>query len=101
MKTSFGRRGTQGNRSDAFFAISDPTRRRLLDLLAHGERPVNRLASSFSTTRSAVSQHLHVLHAAGLVSVRYAGREHIYRLRPGRLREVYDWVSRYERFWRS
>ena len=101
MKTSSRGRSGERNRRDPFFAILDPTRRRLLDVLARGERPVKRLAASFSTTRSAISQHLRVLHAAGLVSERHAGREHLYQLRPGRLREVYEWVARYERFWRS
>ncbi|MGH9316487.1 MAG: ArsR/SmtB family transcription factor, partial [Thermoanaerobaculia bacterium] len=80
MKTALRGRAAPWNSLDVFSAISDPTRRRLLDLLARGERPVKRLASFFPTTRSAVSQHLHVLHAAGLVSVRKAGREHLFRL---------------------
>ncbi len=101
MRGSSNRHAAAGNRLDVFSAISDETRRRLLDLLARGERPVKKLASSFSMTRSAISQHLHVLRAAGLVSVRPAGRERLYRLRPARLREVSDWVSHYERFWRS
>ena len=86
--------------SDVFAAISDPTRRRLLDLLGAGPRPVNELARPFAMTRPAVSQHLRILRDAGLVSARRAGREQYYRLRARRLREVYDWVSHYERFWR-
>lgn len=86
--------------SDVFAAISDPTRRRLLDLLGGGPRPVNELARPFAMTRPAVSQHLRILRDAGLVSARRSGREHYYRLRARRLREVYDWVSHYERFWR-
>jgi DNA-binding transcriptional ArsR family regulator len=86
-------------RHDVFQAIGDPTRRRLVDLLGRGEQPVNRLAGRFAMTRPAISQHLRVLHQAGLVSVRRVGRERRYRLRARPLREVYDWVAYYERFW--
>jgi DNA-binding transcriptional ArsR family regulator len=86
-------------RRDVFHAIGEPTRRRLVDLLGHGEQPVNRLARPFAITRPAISQHLRVLREAGLVTVRREGREHYYRLRAKRLREVYDWVAHYERFW--
>ncbi len=87
--------------ADVFEAIADPTRRQLLDLLGDGPRPVNELARPFAMTRAAVSQHLRVLRDAGLVTARRSGREHYYRLRASRLREVYDWVSHYERFWQG
>ncbi len=91
-------RGTTPN--DVFHAVGDPTRRRLVDLLGHGEQPVNTLAARFQMTRPAISQHLRVLRLAGVVTVRRMGRERRYRLRPQRLREVYDWVAHYERFWK-
>jgi DNA-binding transcriptional ArsR family regulator len=93
-----GRRATNG---DVFHAVGDPTRRRLVDLLGHGEQPVNILAARFQMTRPAISQHLRVLRLAGVVTVRRLGRERRYRLRPQRLREVYDWVAHYERFWKQ
>jgi DNA-binding transcriptional ArsR family regulator len=86
---------------DVFFAVADPTRRGLLDLLAGGERPVKGLAEPFGMSRPAVSQHLKVLRKAGLVSERRSGRERIYRLEPAPLEEVRDWVETYERFWRG
>lgn len=86
---------------DVFAAISDPTRRRLLDLLGEGPRPVNELARPFAMTRPAISQHLRILRDAGLVRMRRTGRQHHYRLQARRLREVYDWVSHYERFWKE
>jgi DNA-binding transcriptional ArsR family regulator len=85
--------------ADVFHAISDPTRRRLLRLLEHGERPVNVLAGQFDMTRPAVSQHLRVLREAGLVRERRVGRERRYRLHAPPLRQVSTWVDRYERFW--
>ena len=58
-----------------------------------------RLAGRFAMTRPAISQHLRILRQAGLVSVRRLGRERHYRLRAKPLREVYEWVAYYERFW--
>ena len=86
---------------DVYQAIADPTRRRLLDLLTAGERPVNNLARPFAMSRPAVSQHLRVLREAGLVAERRVGRERRYSLRAAPLREVYDWVAHYDRFWRE
>jgi DNA-binding transcriptional ArsR family regulator len=86
-------------RHDVFQAIGDPTRRRLVDLLGRGAQPVNSLAGRFAMTRPAISQHLRILRQAGLVSVRRSGRERHYRLRARPLREVYEWVAYYERFW--
>jgi DNA-binding transcriptional ArsR family regulator len=87
--------------SDVFDAVGDPTRRRVLDLLSHGELPVRRIAAPFAMTRPAISQHLRILRRAGLVQVRLDGRERYYRLRARPLREVYDWVAHYERFWQE
>jgi len=87
--------------ADVFHAIGDPTRRRLLDALGRGARPVNELARPFAMSRPAVSQHLRILRDAGLVTTRRSGRERYYRLRAARLREVYDWVAHYERFWKK
>jgi DNA-binding transcriptional ArsR family regulator len=87
--------------SDVFHAIADPTRRRLLDHLARGESHVNALAAPFRMSRPAVSQHLRILLDAGLVDARRHGRERHYRLRAARLREVYDWVRHYEKFWKE
>jgi DNA-binding transcriptional ArsR family regulator len=84
---------------EVFGAISHPARRRILDLLADGERPVNALAGHFHMSRPAVSQHLRVLLDAGLVTEQRCGRERRYRLVPERLVPVRDWIAHYERFW--
>ena len=85
--------------SDVFLAIADPTRRRLLELLANGERSVNDLAEPFDMSLAAVSQHLRTLREAGLVSQRCDGRHRFYGLTPERLKEIADWVAAYEHFW--
>jgi DNA-binding transcriptional ArsR family regulator len=82
-----------------FGAISHPARRRMLDLLADGDHPVNAIAANFEMSRPAVSQHLRVLLDAGLVTEQRHGRERRYRLVPERLGPVRDWLAHYERFW--
>ncbi len=82
-----------------FGAISHPARRRMLDLLADGDRPVKAIAEKFEMSRPAVSQHLRVLLDAGLVAEQRHGRERRYRLAPERLNPVRQWLSHYERFW--
>jgi DNA-binding transcriptional ArsR family regulator len=87
--------------ADVYAAIADPTRRRILDLLAEDGRSVTELAAPFVMSRPAVSQHLRVLREAGLVSERRSGRQRIYQLEPAALREVDLWLSSYRRFWRT
>jgi DNA-binding transcriptional ArsR family regulator len=86
---------------DVFRAISDPTRRALLDLLAAEEQPVSALVHRFEMTQPAISQHLRVLRETGLVRERKVGRQRLYRLHPERLREAHDWLAHYERFWQE
>ena|ERR1700752_1874180 len=90
----------QGNEV-IFKAIADPTRRAILDRLRTADCSVNELCESFNITQPAVSQHLKVLKAVGLVSVEQRGRERIHRLNAVLLQAVYDWVSHYEEFWTS
>jgi DNA-binding transcriptional ArsR family regulator len=87
-------------RRDAVFqALADPTRRAMLDRLRDGERSAGELQEPFAMSQPAVSQHLRVLGEAGLVRARREGRRRLFRLRVEPLREVYDWLARYERFW--
>jgi DNA-binding transcriptional ArsR family regulator len=85
--------------ADVFHVIADPTRRGILDLLTSGERQARELEAPFRISQPAVSKHLAVLRAAGLVSQRQQGRMRIYRLEAARLQEVFDWVRHYEKFW--
>lgn len=85
---------------DIYVAIADPSRRKLLRLLADVEElPLNELTVHFEMGRTAVSKHLAILKEAGLVISRKVGRETRYRLNAGPLREIEDWVSFYRRFW--
>jgi DNA-binding transcriptional ArsR family regulator len=84
---------------DAFLALADPTRRRLIESLAHGESAFGDLAGQFDMSRPAVSQHLKVLREAGLVSVRKDAQRRIYRLNAGALGDVERWLDKVKRFW--
>lgn len=87
--------------TDVFAAISDPTRRSLLDQLRLGEQPVKQLAAPFDMSVPAISQHLSVLCEVGLVTQRRVGRQRFYRLNPEPLKQVSDWVAYYEHFWQD
>ncbi len=80
-----------------FLALADPSRRRILDLLRVGDRPVHTLAEAFDVSRPAISQHLRVLRDAGLVVEQRVGRERHYRLRAAALRAAARWIQRYEK----
>ncbi|WP_027410512.1 ArsR/SmtB family transcription factor [Anoxybacteroides tepidamans] len=84
---------------DVFHAIADPTRRKLLKLLADEELSVTVISEQFPISRTAVSKHLRILAEAGLVKERKVGRETRYRLEPTPLIELKQWLSFYERFW--
>jgi DNA-binding transcriptional ArsR family regulator len=90
---------TAERKPDIFTAISHPARRRMLDLLAESDRSVNVIAGHFKMSRPAVSQHLHVLLGAGLVTEQRHGRERRYHFVPHRLAPVREWIAHYERFW--
>lgn len=85
---------------DVFHAIADANRRVMLDLLSEKERPVQEIVEHFDISFQGVSQHLAVLAEAGLVKRRKVGRYRYYRASSAGLKEVYDWVGLYRRFWR-
>lgn len=85
--------------ADAFNAVAEPRRRKILDVLAHGERPVNDLVEVLRLGQPQVSKHLRVLREVGLVRVQDRGRQRLYRLNARRLKPIHDWVKSYERNW--
>ena len=84
---------------DAFLALADPTRRRIIESLADGEAAFGELAGLFDMSRPAVSQHLKVLREAGLVAVRKDAQRRIYRLNAEGLGELEQWLDKVKRFW--
>jgi DNA-binding transcriptional ArsR family regulator len=82
-----------------FHAVSDATRRAILDRLRDGGKAVNEIAGDFPVSRPAISKHLRVLHDARLVTEVRQGRHRVYQLNPEPLREVDRWLDHYRRFW--
>jgi DNA-binding transcriptional ArsR family regulator len=82
-----------------FAALADPTRRRMLEQLARGERCVTDLARPHSMSLPAVSKHLRVLEKAGLLRRRRYGRVHQLRLEAKPLKQAALWVEEYRKFW--
>ena len=82
-----------------FSALSDPTRRAILERLAAGEASVTELAEPFDMSLPAISRHLRVLESAGLVVREKEGRVHHLRLRPEPLRNAAEWLAYYRQFW--
>lgn len=84
-----------------FAALSDPTRRGILERLAEGEATVGELAAPYAMSLPAVSRHLKVLERAGLLERRIDGRIHRCRLQPHALATANQWVERYRVFWEA
>lgn len=82
-------------------ALADPTRRAIVERLTRGPTRVTDVAAPFDVSLNAVSKHIKVLEAAGLVRRTRQGREHTIELDPTPLREVTRWASEMERFWSS
>jgi DNA-binding transcriptional ArsR family regulator len=85
----------------ALNALVDPTRRRIVELLAEGEYTAGELAANFETSRPGVSRHLRVLREEGLVRAREDGRRRVYSLEPEPLAELDAWLRRYRGFWEN
>ncbi|HTE45419.1 MAG TPA: metalloregulator ArsR/SmtB family transcription factor [Gemmatimonadaceae bacterium] len=85
--------------SDAFNAIAEPQRRRILTLLRGRERAVNDLARALRITQPRASKHLRVLREVGLVRMREAGQQRLYSLDARGLEPIHAWVGGFEEFW--
>ncbi|HKH87497.1 MAG TPA: metalloregulator ArsR/SmtB family transcription factor [Acidimicrobiales bacterium] len=87
--------------SATFEVLAEPTRRRILDLLLDGERPVGDLVDALGVSQPAVSKHLRVLRRARLVEARADGQRRLYRVLPSPLREMDAWLTPYRSLWES
>jgi DNA-binding transcriptional ArsR family regulator len=84
---------------NAIEALADPTRRRIVELLADGERSAGEIAAQFETSRPGISRHLRVLREHGLVRAREEAQRRLYSLDPAPLAELDEWLARYRGFW--
>lgn len=82
-----------------FLALADPTRRAILERLAHGEASGTELARPFSISVPAISKHLRVLEHADLILHRKDGRTHRFRLSASPMKEAASWLEHYRQFW--
>jgi DNA-binding transcriptional ArsR family regulator len=85
--------------SATFAVVSEPTRRRILDLLRERARPVGELVKELGLSQPGVSKHLRVLRDAGLVKVRRDAQRRWYELRTEPLQELDAWLEPYRAFW--
>jgi len=83
----------------SLLALADPTRRRIVELLAERERRAGELVEEFDLSAPAISQHLKVLREAGLITTRAEGQARIQALNPAGLDELDGWLSRTRAFW--
>ena len=85
--------------SSVFAALADPTRRALLQRLSEGDASVSELAEPFTMSQPAISRHLKVLEAAGLISRNRVATARYSHLEAAPLKEATEYMDRYKRFW--
>src|SRR6478736_956662 len=86
-------------RRDVFQGLADPTRRQILNMIAHKSLNVNSVAENFDVTRTAIYKHLKILSECGLIVIQQQGRERICEAKVEKLDEVTDWVDQYRKIW--
>ena len=88
--------------SSIFAALSDPHRLEIIEtLMRDGETPAGTISDRFDISGPAVSRHLSVLHQAGLVSRKVAGKQRLYSVRTDAIRQVSDWTLDHRNFWEA
>ncbi len=88
-------------RRDVFQAIADPTRREIINMIAHESLNVNSIAEKFDVSRQAVSLHVKILTECGLIVIKRHGRERYCEAKLGKLNEVSSWVDQYRKYWET
>ena len=86
-------------RRDVFQAIADPTRRDIINLIAHQSLNLNAVAENFDISRPAISKHIKILTECGLVVIKQQGRERYCEAKLQQLNEVSKWIEQYRVFW--
>ncbi len=83
-------------RRDIFQAISDPTRRKIIFLLASAALTPNALAEYFNSSRQAISKHIQILQECNVVSAELKGREIYYQIKPESFKEIENWLNEFK-----
>ena len=84
---------------DTFETLADRTRRRIVESLKNGEKPVSEIVKDSGIHQSGVSRHLRILNEAGFVSMRPVGQQRLYSLKPEPFRELEAWLAGYRSLW--
>ena len=88
-------------RRDVFQAIADPTRREIINRIAHQSLTLNAVAENFEISRPAISKHIKILTECGLIIIKQQGRERYCEANLKSLKEVSHWIEQYRVFWTS
>ncbi|MCE7995471.1 MAG: helix-turn-helix transcriptional regulator [Roseivirga sp.] len=88
-------------RRDVFQAIADPTRRQIINMVAHKSLNLNSVAEQFEVSRPAISKHIKILTECGLVVINQKGRERFCEAKVEKLTEVSDWVEQFREMWEA
>ena len=86
-------------RRDVFQAIADPTRRKIINMLATKAQNLNTISENFDVSRQAISLHIKILTECGLVIIEQQGRERYCSIQPKKLAEVADWIEPFRKMW--
>ena len=86
-------------RRDVFQAIADPTRRRIINMIAGQSLNLNSVAEKFDISRPAISKHIKILTECGLIAIKQKGRERYCEAKFQKLNEVSEWIEQYRGFW--
>jgi len=88
-------------RRDVFQAIADPTRRKIIGMIAHQSLNLNAVADNFNISRPAISRHIKILTECGLITIKQQGRERYCEAKLQKLNEVEKWIEQYRVYWTS
>jgi len=86
-------------RRDVFQAIADPTRRQIIELVAHEAMTLNAIADNFKISRPAISQHMKILFECGIIEIETIGRERYCKVQPKNLIPAFLWLEKYHKQW--
>ncbi|MEK6782403.1 MAG: metalloregulator ArsR/SmtB family transcription factor [Bacteroidota bacterium] len=86
-------------RRDVFQAIADPTRRQIIELVAHKAMTLNTIADKFHISRPAVSQHIKILNECGIIEIETIGRERFCKVQPKSLIPAFLWLEQHHKQW--
>jgi len=86
-------------RRDVFQAIADPTRRQIINMIAHQSLNINTVTENFDVSRTAIYKHIKILTECGLIMIEQQGRERYCKAQLQKLNEVSTWVAQYKEFW--